>query len=341
MKYDILKTVNEIDSKCRKHCKTSASKIHGIDHLRQVAYWAGRFAISIGACMKTAIIGGYLHDCAREDDGGGTNHVDESAKLANRIIEKYWHDINVEKIHEAIFHHADGFVSDDPIVGCIWDADRMTLTRLGIMPKLEFLSTTIAKRYFNVYIKHSKLFVEIQRISSLVIEQINKKKEVFLAVWCGELSKYMLQHILILVEKPLGNNLSKLKILSLYEFSGLSKTHDQSTCYQLFDACRYFVDFSPRQILCPLHDDLSSIVVSKSLCCILAYEYPYSPNCEEQGISEEDFQKSEVDSMVRDYRSRFFERYTKTPKYIHSVPFNTVKNIKQNDINKPTKAAYI
>jgi hypothetical protein len=57
MKYSILNTINEVDGKCRKHCEISTSKIYGIDYLQQVAYWAGRFAVSSNVCVKTAIIG--------------------------------------------------------------------------------------------------------------------------------------------------------------------------------------------------------------------------------------------------------------------------------------------
>ena len=42
-------------------------------------------------------------------------------------------------------HHEKGRVSDNPTVGCCWDADRLDLGRVGITPHPSRLCTNIAK----------------------------------------------------------------------------------------------------------------------------------------------------------------------------------------------------
>ena len=46
----------------------------------------------------------------------------------------------------AIRHHVDGDVSDDPTIGTCWDADRLDLGRVGIVPDEQYMSTAEGKR---------------------------------------------------------------------------------------------------------------------------------------------------------------------------------------------------
>ncbi|MDP9256978.1 MAG: hypothetical protein M3Q31_10540, partial [Actinomycetota bacterium] len=42
-------------------------------------------------------------------------------------------------------HHTEGRTTNDPTVGCCWDADRLDLRRLGVRPRARFLSTEAAQ----------------------------------------------------------------------------------------------------------------------------------------------------------------------------------------------------
>jgi HD superfamily phosphohydrolase YqeK len=331
--YNILLKIKEIETKCKEECDFSMGKIHGLNHFRQVAYIAGRIALTNMAPLEDSIIGGFLHDCAREDNHGGNEHAQESAKLARDIIINHWPDVDVERICDAIYYHADGLVTKDPIGGCIWDADRISLARLGISPKNELLSTPIAKRFNKMVLKQNKILNELKRHSSLIINNISENGEAYLGIWCGELSMFYLTHIMILIEKVLREDLSKLKIVSLYDYVGLPNTHDQSTCYQIYKECYHFGAFSHAQILCPLHDSFTSSLLEKSLCCIIPFEAPLSPSLASQNIIDENtFHTIKMDSMVQNYRSRFFERFNKTPTYIYSVPFEKIKNMRNKTV---------
>jgi uncharacterized protein len=52
----------------------------------------------------------------------------------------------VETLCAALVDHDRGLVSDDPTVGVCWDGDRLDLTRLGVRPRPELLSTVAAKQ---------------------------------------------------------------------------------------------------------------------------------------------------------------------------------------------------
>jgi hypothetical protein len=45
----------------------------------------------------------------------------------------------------ALAGHSDGLVTDDPTIGCCWDADRLDLWRVGAPPVPALLSTEAAK----------------------------------------------------------------------------------------------------------------------------------------------------------------------------------------------------
>ena len=45
----------------------------------------------------------------------------------------------------AIAFHNNGDISDDPTIGVCWDADRLDLPRVNILPDAKYLSTQAAK----------------------------------------------------------------------------------------------------------------------------------------------------------------------------------------------------
>ena len=120
--------------------------IHGIPHLRRVAVTAGRIAASIGEDIESAVVAGFLHDCARNDDGGGTCHALDSAVLAKKLLSMFYPHLDVVRLCDAIARHADGETTKDLLVACVWDADRLDLSRLGIEVNSDLLSTSVARR---------------------------------------------------------------------------------------------------------------------------------------------------------------------------------------------------
>ena len=46
----------------------------------------------------------------------------------------------------AIRHHTGGRTSDDPTIGTCWDADRLDIGRVGIIPHQRYMSTKPGRR---------------------------------------------------------------------------------------------------------------------------------------------------------------------------------------------------
>ncbi|HPB62000.1 MAG TPA: HD domain-containing protein [Rectinema sp.] len=136
--------LDEIESKLQGKVRYYKSTIHGISHLRAVSLLAGELAPP--EFKKAAMIAGFLHDIGRKNDFGGRQHAVDSAIIARPLITSIWPEVDIEKICYAIEHHADGLTTDDPLIGAIWDADRITLSRLGRKINTSLLSTEAAKK---------------------------------------------------------------------------------------------------------------------------------------------------------------------------------------------------
>lgn len=142
------------------------SKIHGVAHWTRVH----RFGLLLAESLKLSeeqriaiALFGWTHDLARTDDGGGNLHAIYGEKHVQYVIEILFNDFPdpiLEIVKMAILYHSDGLnieeaVSELPImekspwsreatintIGCCWDADRLDLLRLSILPKVSKMST--------------------------------------------------------------------------------------------------------------------------------------------------------------------------------------------------------
>jgi uncharacterized protein len=152
----IVAALSEVERTCRPYCASHGTFIHGLPHLRQVAYVAARLAACEGADWMQAMVGGFLHDCARKDDGGGQEHAFESARVAKVVLGRHYSNMDVQRLLYAISHHAGGSTTQDPLIGSIWDADRLDLVRLGAEIDQGLLSTVHARRLVRLKAFHSR-----------------------------------------------------------------------------------------------------------------------------------------------------------------------------------------
>jgi uncharacterized protein len=106
----------------------------------------------------------WLHDLAREDDSGSPQHALDGAEQIDAVIPLVSDPLapdQVETLRLAIRHHSDGMVAARAeeaglfaeigwprdlvvaTVGCCWDADRLDLPRVGVVPAARFMSTPV------------------------------------------------------------------------------------------------------------------------------------------------------------------------------------------------------
>jgi uncharacterized protein len=87
---------------------------------------------------------GLLHDTRRVDDGPDPEHGRRAAALAIELRDVGRLKIGrrrLERLCKALALHADGHTSGNKTIGVCWDADRLHLPRVGILPSPELLST--------------------------------------------------------------------------------------------------------------------------------------------------------------------------------------------------------
>ena len=120
---------------------------HGLPHWDRVALIGARMAEQSQADPLVVQLFAYFHDSCRESDGHDPDHGRRAAKLALD-----WHGTQFEcaqpqldLLVQACAGHADGQTSANATIGTCWDADRLDLPRVGVMPRTSMLSTAAAR----------------------------------------------------------------------------------------------------------------------------------------------------------------------------------------------------
>lgn len=133
------------------------STIHGPDHWRAVGATAAELAgVNDGhpdstpaADRELLLLFALLHDAKREDDGYDREHGPRAALLLERLRAdgaiRLDHD-RAAVLYEALRDHTNGTCSDDPTIATCWDADRLLIGRVGLVPDARFCSTAEGRR---------------------------------------------------------------------------------------------------------------------------------------------------------------------------------------------------
>ena len=124
------------------------SHIHGELHWRTVGANGLWLAEALdGADTYVIFLFALLHDSMRENDSVDPGHGPRAAAFARALHAEGLFPattVQLETLQYACFEHTNGLVSDDPTVGCCWDADRLDLPRVGIQPDPARFSTARA-----------------------------------------------------------------------------------------------------------------------------------------------------------------------------------------------------
>lgn len=126
------------------------STAHGRDHWEKVEFNALALAKATPGCdAVVAQLFAILHDSKRVNEDDDPKHGHRAAKYVQELYKKgdlnFLNESQLSKLQHACHLHNDGKVSDDPTIGVCWDADRLDLTRVGIMPDDKYLSTKAGK----------------------------------------------------------------------------------------------------------------------------------------------------------------------------------------------------
>ena len=122
---------------------------HGEAHWQCVTATGLELAASAGGDHRSGLglLLRLLHDTRRVNEAVDREHGRRAADFARGLHEEgvlLLDEQRVDTLIEALGQHADGRVSSDPTVGTCWDADRLHLPRVSIVPDPALLSTQTA-----------------------------------------------------------------------------------------------------------------------------------------------------------------------------------------------------
>lgn len=120
---------------------------HGIVHWARVLENGLRIAEINGANTEVVILFALFHDSRRVneywDEGHGLRGADFARSLRGKLV--HLDDARFDLLYEACRLHTDGLVDADPTLQACWDADRLDLGRVGILPHPQLLCTDAAR----------------------------------------------------------------------------------------------------------------------------------------------------------------------------------------------------
>ena len=121
---------------------------HGVSHWARVLEIGTRLTEETGAKVEVVQLFAVFHNSRRINEGIDDGHGERGAELAAEFLGKYFtlSDHDFDLLHTACCLHTDGHTEADVTIQTCWDADRLDLGRVGVMPHLHKLCTAAAKR---------------------------------------------------------------------------------------------------------------------------------------------------------------------------------------------------
>ncbi|MBR4921677.1 MAG: hypothetical protein IKY01_06960 [Prevotella sp.] len=138
---DLPKIVRDVRDYCQK--KWTLSTTHGIDHWDRVYSNGMRLAVP-GVNRLVVALFAYLHDSCRIKDGEDTEHGQRASVLIDELrntLLKDLSDYEIDLLKLACYLHTTTLKTGNPTIDACFDADRLDLWRVGVMPELNKLAT--------------------------------------------------------------------------------------------------------------------------------------------------------------------------------------------------------
>lgn len=126
------------------------SPLHGHEHWRYVAEVGLHIARATPEADEQVILFfALLHDSQRQNENSDPEHGPRAEALIRKLHAEDALPLGEEQLSlltEACRSHDRGTVSSDPTIGACFDADRLTLSRVGIRPDRAYLSGVARKQ---------------------------------------------------------------------------------------------------------------------------------------------------------------------------------------------------
>ena len=137
----------DLISAIRSEYQLDWNGIHGVAHWARVRDVGLRLAEKSGANTRVIELFAFLHDSRRFNNNNDPEHGNRAASLAETLRGNAIHlaGEEFELLSYACKHHTFGHLEGDITVLTCWDADRLDLGRVGIVPLPDKLCTSAAR----------------------------------------------------------------------------------------------------------------------------------------------------------------------------------------------------
>jgi uncharacterized protein len=131
----------------REHFALDWSGIHGAAHWARVRQNGLRLAEETGARTDVVELFAFLHDVERKSDGWDLQHGKRAAQFVRSRHGSLFtlDEEGLELLCDACAGHSDGLLEAHVTIQTCWDADRLDLGRIGIVPDPARLCTAAAR----------------------------------------------------------------------------------------------------------------------------------------------------------------------------------------------------
>lgn len=125
----------------------ASSMVHGLGHWKRVEKNGLVLAEKTGANVEVVKLFAVFHDSKRVNDDDDPGHGARGSAFAKALRgEKYeLDDAAFALLEYACIWHTNQQFTNDVTIGTCWDADRLDLGRVGIIPQEDYMSTAFGK----------------------------------------------------------------------------------------------------------------------------------------------------------------------------------------------------
>ena len=121
---------------------------HGPEHWRRVEQNGLLLAKESGADITVVRLFALFHDSRRENEFTDPDHGRRGAAYARELRGTYFQitDEQFDLLEFACTWHTETTYNADPTIGTCWDADRLDLGRVGIIPEPRYMNTELGRQ---------------------------------------------------------------------------------------------------------------------------------------------------------------------------------------------------
>lgn len=132
--------------------------LHGVPHWARVRANGFMIAAENGASIHIVELFAFFHDSRRINEHIDQGHGIRGAILAQKLRGRFFDatDDEMDLLVHACKYHSDGLLKDDITVMTCWDADRLDLGRVNMVPEPQYLCTEAARFPANLQKAHKR-----------------------------------------------------------------------------------------------------------------------------------------------------------------------------------------